>query len=280
VPGPLTSSLFLYGALHAAWCGYAWAGGRAYDTDVQAATAAHVVPAQLADALDAADQGLLPQLRTVVVAGAGIPAALRRRAQRGGMRVVEYYGAAELSFVGWRDTDGPFRAFPGAQVRVGDDRELWVRSPYVAGHYLHPDDDGPWRQKEGWHTVGDLAAPVSGGWFVLGRGDAAVTTGGNTVLVGEVESVLQQVPGVRFVVVLGTPHPRLGQVVTAVVTPARRGPAEGSILLRRLQQQVRGLPAPARPRRWLRADVLPLLASGKVDRAALGARVGALEGLR
>jgi acyl-coenzyme A synthetase/AMP-(fatty) acid ligase len=37
----------------------------------------------------------------------------------------------------------------------------------------------------------------------------------------------------------------------------------------RLQQAARGLPAPARPRRWFRADGLPLLASGKVDRAAL-----------
>jgi acyl-coenzyme A synthetase/AMP-(fatty) acid ligase len=280
VPGPLTSSLFLYGALHAAWCGYAWTGGRARDTDVRPATAAHVVPAQLADALDAADEGLLPHLRTVVVAGAGLPGTLRRRAERAGMRVVEYYGAAELSFVGWRDTDGPFQAFPGAQVRIGDNGALWVRSPYVARHYLRPDERAPWRQTGGWHTVGDLAAPAPGGWSLLGRGDAAVTTGGHTVLVGEVESVLRQVTGVRAVAVLGTPHPRLGQVVTAVVSPERPDRADQGMLLRRLQQKARELPGPARPRRWLLADVLPLLVSGKIDRTALAARAEELDALR
>jgi long-chain acyl-CoA synthetase len=266
VPGPPTSSLFLYGALHAAWCGRSVTRGRTGDEDVARATAAHLVPTQLADAVDALDRGLLPRLRTVVVAGAHLPGSLRRRAEGAGLRVVEYYGAAELSFVGWRDDTGPFRDFPGAKVRVGEDRTLWVRSPYVARVPLRPDAPGSWCQSGDWHTVGDLGVVHGDGWRVLGRGDSVVTTGGHTVVAAEVEAVLRQVPGVRDVVALGLPHERLGQVLVAVVVTDKPSP---DALRERLERACRELPTAARPRRWLRADHLSLLASGKVDRAAL-----------
>jgi long-chain acyl-CoA synthetase len=277
VPGPLTSSLFLYGALHAAWCGRPAVRGRAGEPDVERATAAHLVPTQLADAVGARHHGLLPHLRTVVVAGAHLTSSLREGARAAGLRVVEYYGAAELSFVGWRDGAGPFRDFPGARVRVDDDRVVWVRSPYVACEPLRSEDRGTWRQADGWHTVGDLGAVDGHGWTLLGRGDAVVTTGGHTVAAAEVEAVLRDVPGARDVVVVGLPHPRLGQVVVAVVVP------DGSSvdgLRARFENAAQGLPAPARPRRWFRADRLPLLASGKVDRAALTADAHGLPPLR
>jgi long-chain acyl-CoA synthetase len=277
VPGPLTSSLFLYGALHAAWCGLPWAGGGPDGTDAQPATSAHLVPTQLADTLQAMERGLLPNLRTVVVAGAALPTALRARAERRGLNVVEYYGSTELSFVGWRDQTGPFHTFPGAEVHVGDDQLVWVRSPYLARSYLRRHAHGPWRQQGGWHTVGDLARPDGDGWWLLGRGDSAVTTGGHTVAVAEVEAALRQVRGVQDVVVLGLPHNRLGQVVAAVVVPDT---GSTGVLRRRLEAEAHALPAPARPRRWLRADRLPLLASGKVDRDALAADASALEVLR
>ncbi|HET8613932.1 MAG TPA: AMP-binding protein [Actinomycetales bacterium] len=271
-PGPLTSSLFLYGAVHAAWAGLGWACGRPDAAAVQDVDAAHVVPTQLADALDARERGLLPRLRTVVVAGAHLPTSLWSRARRQGLRVVEYYGAAELSFVGWRDEPGPFDAFPGAATRVHGDGTLWVRSPYVGRDYLDAGAGGPWRQHDGWHTVADLASRDGDGWWLVGRGRAAVTTGGHTVVVSEVEAVLRDVPGATDVVVLGLDHDRLGQVVVAVVRPA----GTDLSLRHRMEQVARSLPAPSRPRRWLRADALPLLPSGKVDRAALGALAATL----
>jgi acyl-CoA synthetase (AMP-forming)/AMP-acid ligase II len=295
VPGALTSSLFLYGAVHAAWSGLTWARGQPDSPDIQGVTSAHLVPAQLADALDARDQGLLPRLRTVAVAGAHLPAAVRERATRQAIRVVEYYGAAELSFVGWRDDDGPFRPFPGAEVhldhparaagRPGDGPHtaerpggraahpldaaavpLWVRSPYVARGYLDPGVPGPWVQRDGWHSVGDLARASGEGWHLLGRGDATVTTGGHTVVAEEVEAALRAVPGVADVVVVGLAHARLGEVVAAVVRATSPG-EEG--LRDRLGRAARALPSPSRPRRWLAADELPRLPSGKVDRAAV-----------
>ena len=45
---------------------------------------------------------------------------------------------------------------------------------------------------------------------MLGRGSAAVTTGGHTVLVEDVEAALAGLPGVLDVAVIGQPHPRFG----------------------------------------------------------------------
>jgi acyl-coenzyme A synthetase/AMP-(fatty) acid ligase len=152
-----------------------------------------------------------------------------------------------------------------------------VRSPYVARSYLRRQSAGPWHRQRGWHTVGDLARADGDGWWLLGRGDGAVTTGGHTVVVAEVEAVLREVAGVRDLVVLGLPHDRLGEVVTAVVVPETVSVAA---LRRRLEVEAQALPAPARPRRWLRSARLPQLPSGKVDRHAVTAAAADLTALR
>jgi acyl-CoA synthetase (AMP-forming)/AMP-acid ligase II len=250
-------------------------------------TTAHLVPSALADAVERAAAGALPRLRTVVIAGAALPDPLRERARALGWRVVEYYGAAELSFVGWRGCAGPFTDFPGARVRVHDGL-LWADSPYLARGYLDREDGGPLRRDGSWATVGDAGRRVDGGWLVSGRADAAVTTGGSTVLVEEVEAFLGALPGVREVAVAGWPHARLGQVVVAVVVPTdgdgggADGPtADGTVGHRAaLAAACRALPAAARPRRWLTCNELPRTPAGKVDRAALARLLPGLPPLR
>jgi acyl-CoA synthetase (AMP-forming)/AMP-acid ligase II len=174
---------------------------------------------------------------------------------------VEYYGAAELSFVAWRDHDGPFRAFPGVEIelRAG---VLWARSTFLARGYLTADADGPFRlDPQGWATVEDLARALPDGLEILGRGSAAVTWGGHTVIVEEVERLLCELPEVDDVAVLGMPDPRWGQVLTAVVV--------GRALDTTLRKAVAVIPAPSRPLRWLHTDVLPRTSSGKLRRDAL-----------
>lgn len=258
LPGPLWSSLFLYGAFHAAAVG---APLIFRGDDPAAATVLHCVPSQLPGLLDLADAGGLPLVRLAVVAGDHLPARLRLRCERAGWLAVEYYGAAELSFVAWRNCIGPFRAFPGVEIELREGT-LWARSPYLARSYLTAGPDGPFRlDPQGWATVGDLARAVDGGLEVLGRGNAAVTSGGHTVVVEEVERLLRPLPGVEDVAVLGVPHPRLGEVVTAVVV--------GSVSDASLRAAVAVMPAPSRPGRWVHADALPRTSAGKLRRDAL-----------
>lgn len=258
LPGPLWSSLFLYGAFHAAAVG---AQPIFQGQDPADATVLHAVPVQIPGLLDRADAGGLPRVALVVVAGDHLPTSQRQRCEAAGWRVVEYYGAAELSFVAWRDRNEGFGAFPGVQIELREGT-LWARSPYLARGYLSAHEDGPfWLDPQGWATVGDLAEVVDGGLEVVGRGNTAVTTGGHTVIVEEVERALRRLPGVEDAGVLGLPHTRLGQVLAAVVV--------GSAADASLRAAVAAMPAPSRPRRWLHAEALPRTPGGKLRRDEL-----------
>jgi long-chain acyl-CoA synthetase len=258
LPGPLWSSLFLYGAFHGGAVGAQLAFR---DDDPASATALHCVPTQLPGLLQRAKTGGLPLVRLAVVAGDHLGGPLREQCETAGWRVVEYYGAAELSFVAWRDTSGPFRAFPGVQTELRRG-VMWARSPYLARGYLSAHADGPFQlDQQGWATVLDLARDVTGGQEVRGRGSAAVTTGGHTVVVEEVERLLRELPGVQEVALLGVPHPRLGQLLTAVVV--------GSAVDATLRAAVAGMPPPSRPRRWVHVQALPRTSGGKLRRDLL-----------
>ena len=286
IPGQLSFSLFLFGALHALTVGAAihplrrWspaagrtalaASGRsAKDPDagrpgragelsranpLHGCRVAHLVPSMLAPLLQ--DPG---GLRLAIVGGAQLDPGLRQRAEQAGVELIDYYGSSELSFVAIRRNDGPLRPFPGVQVRSRDD-VLWVRSPYLASNL----DTSP----DGFATSGDLGrVGHDGSVLVLGRPDAAITTGGATVQAEGIEQVLRSDPAIGDAVVLGTPHPDLGQVVTALLEPASGGD-ETRLSMPRLRSLVsERLGAAERPRLWYLVRELPRTGSGKVARS-------------
>lgn len=256
-PGPLWSSLSLYGAWHASTVG---AGTVVGDEDPGSATVVHLVPS----GLDRLLRRPLPRLRAVVLAGEPVEDRHREACRARGWTVHEYYGAAELSFVGW-SSDGPgWVPFPGVEVDLRRDG-LWARSPYLALGPLDPGAARGWRTDGGWAGVGDQAVRVHERYRVTGRGSAAVTTAGHTVVAEHVEQVLRAVPGVRDALVVGRPHPDLGEVVCALVV--------GTASAHDLRAALDRLPPPARPRRWARPADLPRTAAGKPDRAAARAAV-------
>jgi long-chain acyl-CoA synthetase len=225
------------------------------------------VPAVLADVLAARARGRLPRLRLAVVAGAALPVALRARAAELGIRVVEYYGAAELSFVA-TDSDGTgLRAFPDVRVRVRDGL-VEVRSPYVALGYAG--GAGPLTVVDGWAGVGDRGRLGPDGVLVVaGRGDDALDVGGTTVLLADVERALGRVPGVVDVACVADPDPARSGRPAVVVRPGSSG-VDRAQLVRELRAAARReLPPPARPVRYAVVDALPRTPAGKPDREEL-----------
>jgi long-chain acyl-CoA synthetase len=268
-PGPPWSTLTLW-AIHSALATGTpiVATGRRRDVlaGLYGVTVVHTVPAVLADVLDVRDAGGLPRLRLAVVAGAALPRALRVRAASLGVGVVEYYGAAELSFVAVDQDGAGLRAFPGVELRVREGL-VEVRSPYVALGYAH--GSGPLTVVDGWAGVGDRGRLGADGVLVLdGRGDDALSVGGTTVLVGDVERVLGGVDGVLEVACLGEPHPRLGERPVAAVRLAP-GVDRGQLMGELRAVARRELPPAARPVRYAVVDVLPRTGGGKADRAGL-----------
>ncbi len=248
--GPLHATLHLFGAMHTLWLG-------AHVTDaVGEATAVHCVPTVLRSLLDTRPG----RLRTAVVAGAALPGDVTETAAAQGISLTEYYGATELSFVAARQVPQPLRAFPGVELDVRDGM-LWSRSPYAALGYVGV--DGPLRvDADGFATVGDLATLSGDGELtVRGRSDAAVLSGGATIIAEDVESVLRTLPGVRSAAVVGQPHARLGQVVTAVL---QLDDNTDIAVVRALARQ--SLSAEALPRRWYAVEALPMTSAGKIAR--------------
>ncbi len=283
-PGPLSSSLFLHATWHAAQVGAALVPvdhPRRPVEDLALAQpwdVAHLTPLQLADLLRAAEArrvggDLLG--RGVVVAGAALPAPVAEQAASMGLRVLHYYGAAELSFVA-AGPPGALRAFPGVQVQARDG-VLWARGPGLCLGYLGASEAsaGPLRRDaRGWASVGDIGALTPDGTIqVGGRGATTVTTGAATVLVSDVEAVLDEMPGLRACAVLGRPHPDLGAVLVAAVQPEpsshpRIEPISAASLRAFAADRLAG---PQRPRRWYLVPELPRTTSGKIDRAAVEA---------
>jgi long-chain acyl-CoA synthetase len=275
LPGSPTSTLTLYAGWHAHAAGAHVSGADGWPRAAPPvdATALHAAPRVLAAAVTAAERGELPNLRVAVVAGDVLPAELRRRAAGLGWRLVEYYGAAELSFVAWRPNSSAYQRFPGVEVQTRDE-EIWVRSPYLCEGYLTTDESGPLRRDGDWATVGDLGRLDEEGLHLLGRGDAVVTTGGRTVVVEEVERTLRDSPlspdRLLDVVVSSIPHPLLGELLVAVVRVGVAGPG---LTRAQLDHAVADLPDWSRPRRWWLVPDLPSTSSGKPDRAAVRAGI-------
>ena len=260
--GPLHATLHLFAALHTL------ALGAELTDRADTATAVHAVPAAFAALLRRLAANA--PLRVAVVAGSTKPDALAAAAADRGIAVIEYYGAAELSFVGARRWPEPLRPFPGAQVQIRDDApglpgRIWVRSPYLSTGYPAGSTGPLLLNRDGFATVGDLGEMLpDSGFRVLGRGDAAITTGGHTVLAEDIERVLGASPGVAAVAVVGVPHRDLGEIVTAVLQP--KPGADLSSLRRVAREQLRG---PSLPRRWLVTDCLPRTPSGKIQRGTV-----------
>jgi len=199
--------------------------------------------------------------RTAVVAGDGLEPALRERAETAGLRVAHYYGAAELSFVGWGTDCLDLHPFPGVATDVRDG-VIWVRSPFLAERV--DGEPGPFRRDAtGFATVGDRGLWRDGWLLVHGRDDAVVT-GGVTVLLSDVEAALRPIVHGE-VAVIGLPHPSLGGIVAAVLTDGRDREAARSAAAEL---------GSARPLRWFVRDRLPVTSAGKIDRHALAAELG------
>ena len=234
-----------------------------------------LVPTQLGRLLD--HPGGADVLRTfdaVLVGGAAIPPRMRRRADLARVPVVASYGMSESA--GGCVYDG--RALSCTEVAFDDENRIHLGGATIAHGYLgRPDltaaafgvdDDGVrwFRTDDIGHTDDHARLRVDG------RVDDLITTGGLKVAPRLVEeAVLDHVPGVLEVVVVGSPDPEWGEAVCALVVLEPRAVQQG-LTAADLRAHLRGiLPDHALPRRALTAARVPSRGPGKPDRRAVAA---------
>jgi O-succinylbenzoic acid--CoA ligase len=200
----------------------------------------------------------------VLLGGAATPAPLLDRARAAGVRVLTTYGMSETA--GGCVYDG--RPLPGASVEVEADGRITLGGPTLAGGYRLQPDLTATAFAGGRFRTRDLGRfDDDGRLVVLGRADDVIVTGGEKVAPGPVEAALAEHPLVREVAVVGVADAQWGQRVVAVVVPGVGVPT-----LEALRAHVTArLGRAAAPRALRLAETLPLLPSGKIDRAALAA---------
>lgn len=153
-------------------------------------------------ATQAANLEALRSYSCILVGGQRLSPAIRYRAQRWGMPVVETYGSTETS--GGCVYDGV--PLDGVNVRLGDDSRLWVSSPSLAVGYVKADGTPDVERTahsfiefEGkrWYRTDDRAHVTVDehgleGVFVdvLGRADDVLISGGLKLDVAQVQHAL------------------------------------------------------------------------------------------
>jgi len=118
----------------------------------------------------------------------------------------------------------------------------------------------------GWLHTGDLARMDEDGFiYLVDRAKDLVISGGENVYPVEVEEVIQKHPRVRDVAVIGTPHERLGEIVTAVIDPVNGMTLTEEEMIAFCEEN---LPRYKRPRKIIFGAV-PRSPTGKIEKPKL-----------
>lgn len=149
--------------------------------------------------------------------------AMRAKFPRARIRI--YYGSTEVgSATALADADVLRKpgsvgiASNNVDVRLADDGEICVRSPYLTDGYFDDEEATAAALDEGWFRTGDLGALDDEGYLsIVGRKKEILRTGGESVSPSEVEQVLRDAPGIEEVAIVGLPDPDWGEVLCAAV---------------------------------------------------------------
>ncbi len=226
-------------------------------------------------------------MRTGIMAGAGCPPELMRRAaqpdEMNMYGIVSVYGQTECApgntMSAWTDslevrTDTVGYAFPhvrckiidpdtGLEVGPGVNGEFCAKGyNTMKGYYKMPEATRGTVDQDGWLHSGDLACMDEDGNFrITGRLKDMIIRGGENIYPKEIEEFLYTHPAVRDVQVIGVPDQKYGEEIMACVIVK-----EGQTLTEEmLREFTKGRLARHKVPRYIElVDSFPMNAAGKV----------------
>lgn len=226
-------------------------------------------------------------MRTGIMAGAGCPPDLMRRAAQPdemNMRgIISVYGQTESApgstMSAWDDPldlrcETVGYAFPHVQCKVIDP-ETGAELPdgvngefcskgynTMKGYYKMPEATRDAIDSEGWLHSGDLACRDANGCYrITGRLKDMIIRGGENIYPREIEEFIYTHPAVRDVQVIGVPDEKYGEEVMACVIPKE----EGGVTVEELRAFMEaGMARHKVPRYIELVDSFPMNAAGKI----------------
>ena len=226
-------------------------------------------------------------MRTGIMAGAGCPPELMRRAARPdemNMRgIVSVYGQTECApgntMSAWTDslevrTDTVGYAFPHVRCKIvdpetGEEVGPGVNGEFCAkgyntmkGYYKMPQATSETIDAEGWLHSGDLACrDEEGNYRITGRLKDMIIRGGENIYPKEIEEFIYTHPAVRDVQVIGVPDKRYGEEIMACIILKEAG----SVTTEEMTNFIKASMARHKVPRYIKfVDSFPMNAAGKI----------------
>jgi malonyl-CoA/methylmalonyl-CoA synthetase len=206
--------------------------------------------------------------------------------RRSGHTILERYGMSETAML----TSNPYRpesarrggtvgpALPGVGVRVRDDKGnalaageiggIEVTGPNVfKGYWRMPEKTAAEFTADGWFMTGDVGHLSEDGYVtIVGRSKDLIISGGYNVYPAEIESVINDMPGVAESAVVGVPHADFGEAVVAVVVGKVGAALDAQAMTARLKALIANFKV---PKRIFIVPELPRNTMGKVQKNLL-----------
>ncbi len=231
-------------------------------------------------------KGATARMRLFISGSAPLLADTHRQFEEAtGHRILERYGMTETNM----NTSNPYEGervagtvgFPlpgvslrvtdpetGAQVADGETGMIEVKGPNVfQGYWRMPEKTKAEFREDGFFITGDLGKVDERGYVhIVGRGKDLVISGGYNIYPKEVETEIDQMPGVVESAVIGVAHPDFGEGVTAIVVRQKGANLAESDVLASLKDR---LARYKQPKRVIFVDELPRNTMGKVQKNVL-----------
>ncbi|MFV9473749.1 AMP-binding protein [Advenella sp. RU8] len=205
--------------------------------------ATFMVPTQIYGLLDSPqlEQANLSSLELILYGASPMaPARLQEALKKIGPVFGQLYGQAEapmvISYLRKEDHDPAHphllrscgRVIPGNQVKLldaelnevppGEIGEICVRGPLVMEGYLNRPEENEKVFAGQWLHTGDMAREDEQGYlYIVDRAKDMIISGGFNVYPSEIENCLATHPAIAMSAVIGVPHEKWGEEVTAVV---------------------------------------------------------------
>lgn len=154
-------------------------------------------------------------------------------------------------------------------VKDGEVGELFSLTPYVFNGYWKNDEKTVIAFEGAWCSVGDMARRDEDGYiWLVDRKSNMIISGGENVYPSEVEGVIGAHPAVKDVAVIGVPHDKWGESVSAIVVLHDNELVSESDLRGWCRERLAGFKCPSKVT-FISDEQMPRTATGKILHRAL-----------
>jgi len=202
---------------------------------------------------------------------------------RTGHVILERYGMSEAGMITSNPYDGNRIAgsvgFPlDNDVRIADEEGnivadgeigiLEIKGPNVfKGYWQMPEKTAAEFRPDGYFITGDMTRKDENGYYrIVGRSKDLIISGGYNVYPKEIESYLDEMPGVLESAVVGRPHPDFGEAVVAFIVKDGAAEIDENSVIAFVKDKLANFKV---PKQVFILDELPRNTMGKVQKNEL-----------